>query len=140
MIAFGQFGRGRRERVIAEQFVRVIKVAQQQAILTPEILGLGITAKGYRFYQYEILLASKSAQWKPLRDDALSNLNAFKNVFNPNVKSIAAFDLKNKADANPHILFLPSGFVTPFVLELKGSAHTFVITVKNNGVATMEML
>jgi general secretion pathway protein H len=135
VIAFGQFGRGRRERIVAEQFIRVIRVAQQQAILTPAVLGLGISVNGYQFYEYEILPAAKTGEWKPLRTDVLSNKNAFQRLFSVDVKEIAAFSLpKTNAAAKPAILFLPSGYVTPFVLELKGSAHNF--TIKNNGVET----
>lgn len=128
VIAFGQFGRGRRERIVAEQFERVIAVAQQQAILTPEVLGLRITANGYCFYQYEITSSVQASEWKPLRADVLSNPHAFQRLFT----------VKN-ADTKSTIVFLPNGYVTPFALKLKGSAHDFLMTVKNNGVVKMVM-
>jgi general secretion pathway protein H len=56
VMAFGQFGRQRREQMIAEQFVRTIGVVSQQAILTPQIMGLGVSATGYRFYRYPLHL------------------------------------------------------------------------------------
>lgn len=137
VMAFGQFGRGRREKIIADQFARVITIAQQQAILTPTVLGLGVSAKGYQFYQLEISLTSKKQNWQPLRNDVLSNKNAFKNVFDADVKSISASESKDNNNVSPRILFLPSGFVTPFVLELNGAKNHFVITVKNNGVVNV---
>lgn len=139
VVAFGQFGRGRREKIIVDQFVRVISVAQQQAILTPEVLGLSVTPKGYQFYQYEIFLGKNTGEWTSLENDALSNANAFRKVFNADVKSISTFesDASTKKN-NPQILFLPSGFVTPFVLELSGAHNHFLITVKNNGVVSVK--
>jgi hypothetical protein len=41
------------------------------------------------------------------------------------------------SSTGPHILFLPSGFVTPFTLTLTGRAHIFTIAVANNGAVTM---
>jgi general secretion pathway protein H len=139
VIAFGHFGRGRREKIIAQQFVRTIVVAQQQAILTPDVLGLGITPRGYRFYQYTISSETQSPEWIPLSTTVLSNPDAFKNVFQADVKIISGFDEKNNVQEpqRPQILFLPSGFVTPFMLELKGKSQHFLIDVKNNGVTTM---
>lgn len=139
VMAFGQFGRGRREKIIADQFVRVISVAQLQAILTPEILGLGVTPSGYRFYEYTVTVDSKKGEWKSLHSDALSRPNVFKKVFDADIKSITGFesDKSENNRAQPQILFLPSGFVTPFVLELNGTENHFLITVKNNGVVSV---
>lgn len=140
VIAFGQFGRSRREKIIAEQFVQTITVAQQQAILTPEILGLGISASGYQFYQFEVSSDEKSGGWVTLGNDVLSRATGFKNVFNVDVKSIPTFSpALNNNSAKPAIVFLSSGFVTPFVLELTGDAHVYTITVKNNGVTQMHI-
>jgi len=138
VLAFGNFGRGRREKIIVNQFVRTIIVAEQQAILTPAVLGLGITNRGYHFFQYEISSTTKKGHWQPLRDDVLSNAEAFQNVFDANIKSISSAESKNINDKKLEILFLPTGFVTPFVLELKAKDHTFVVMMKNNGVVKVE--
>lgn len=132
VLAFGQFGRGRREKIIIQQFTRTITAAQQQAILTPMVLGLAITPNGYQFYQFHSSL-KKPPEWLPLKNDVLSNANAFRSVFDVNVKSIATFSLSKQNKKMPAILFLPSGYVTPFTLELKGGASVFNIAVKNNG-------
>ncbi len=132
VLAFGQFGRGRREKIIVQQFTRTITAAQQQAILTPMVLGLAITPDGYQFYQFHASL-KKSSEWVLLRNDVMSNSTAFRSVFNVNVKSIATFSLSKQDKKTPAILFLPSGYVTPFTLELKGGKNVFHIDVKNNG-------
>jgi len=135
VLAFGQFGRGRREKIIAQQFARVITVAQQQAILTPSIVGLGITENGYQFYQFE------SNQWENIQNDVLSNTHAFQSVFIVKINSIAGYhastDSAIKTHGKPTILFLPSGFVTPFSLNLKGESHQYNMIVKNNGITVL---
>lgn len=136
VLAFGQFGRGRREKIIVQQFSRAITAAQQQAILTPVVLGLAITTNGYQFYQFHASL-KKSSEWLPLKNDVMSNSTAFRSVFDVNVKSIATFSLSKQDKKTPAILFLPSGYVTPFTLELKGGASVFNIVVKNNGNVTV---
>lgn len=138
VLAFGHFGRGRREKIIANQFVRVITLAQQQAILTPMVLGLGISSDGYQFYEYQPAMHSESAQWKKLPGRVLSNPTAFRSVFKVTINSIASYSAGIKSDsAKPAILFLPSGYVTPFELELSGGSNHFLIKVKNNGVVTV---
>ena len=132
VLAFGQFGRGRREKIIVQQFTRTITAAQQQAMLMPMVLGLTITPNGYQFYQFHTSL-KKSSEWLPLQNDVISNSTAFRSVFDVNVKSIATFSLSKQDKKTPAILFLPSGYVTPFTLELKSVANVFQIDVKNNG-------
>ncbi len=133
VLAFGQFGRGRREKIIVQQFTRTITAAQQQAILMPMVLGLTITPTGYQFYRFQTSL-KKPAEWLPLKNDVISNSTAFRSVFSVDVKSIATFSLSKQDKKTPAILFLPSGYVTPFTLELKGGASVFQIAVKNNGM------
>ena len=139
ILAFGQFGRGRLEKIIVQQFMRTIDVAQQQAILMPSVLGLGISPAGYQFYQYELPQAQKPGHWYALRDDVLSNTRAFKSVFHTTVKSIATYSNAQKShDIKTTILFLPSGYVTPFVMELSGVSHNYRVTVTNNGSVTLK--
>jgi hypothetical protein len=54
------------------------------------------------------------------------------------VISIATYATGQDNQVKPEILFLPSGYVTPFVLELAGSTHDFMITVTNNGTVTVQ--
>lgn len=137
VLAFGHFGRGRRERIVVQQLTRVITVAQQQAILSPMVLGLTITADGYVFYRYQPATRTTAEKWLPLSDDVLSNKNAFRHLFQVTVKSIAAFSAAAQ-HTTPSILFLPSGFVTPFTLTLSGAHTPIQLMVKNNGTVREE--
>ena len=141
VIAFGSFGRDRREKIIVEQFAQTIAVAQQQAIFTPTAMGLGITSGGYRYYEYQQSFSTKKAHWVVLPRGALSHPNAFAHVFDANIKNISAFEATQKSTAaTPSIIFLPSGTVTPFVLDLRSHSNHFVITVKNNGAVRRDQL
>ena len=132
MMSFGsQFGKSRREKMTIAQFQRTIAVAQQQAILTPEVLGLGFTATGYRYYSYQLpATAGKKGTWTPMVG-ALSQPNAFQDVFEVSLNSISAF---TPANSMPTIVFAPSGYVTPFTITLHGSEQYYTIKVENNGV------
>ena len=131
-MTLGHMGKGRRERMTVEAFMNVVTVAEQQAILTPSVLGLAFYAEGYQFFQYE------AGAWKPLHDDVLSNQTAFKNLLTANLTFVSGHDEDIKSHAaKPVIIFSPSGFVTPFVLNLQGENHIYMITVQNNGTSTM---
>lgn len=132
VLAFGHFGRGRREKIVVGQFARVITAAQQQAILTPAVLGLTIKPGGYEFYQFTASL-NTAGNWAPLKQDVLSNRAAFRHLFHVTVKKVQAFSLSESSHKTPVILFLPTGYITPFTVLLKGSAGAFQVTVKNNG-------
>lgn len=138
--AFGQFGQDRRERIIAHQFANIITIAQQQSILTPEILGLGITPNGYSFFEYVVPFGAQTGKWQLIPRNAITHPDAFKKVFSVNIKAMMGYepDEKNQKEPQPQILFLPSGFVTPFTLELQSKKNQFSITVKNNGVVTFQ--
>ena len=109
VLAFGGMGRSRHEKIVVQEFVRVIPMAQQQAILTPSVLRLNISAEGYQFQRYRMSSSSQQAQWMSLRDDVLSNKNVFHGLFSVDKKSLS----------DHTILFLPSGYVTPFTVTLR---------------------
>lgn len=135
VLAFGHFGQGRREKIILEQFSATINAVQQQAIFTPMALGLGITEKGYQYYQYTPD-EKEGGKWTPIASIALTHPTIFAHVFEVHVDQVAAFD--SNAEAAPSILFLPSGFVTPFQVRFVGKRNNYVMTVKNNGAVFLE--
>src|SRR3989338_4580935 len=103
VFAFGHFGRGRREQMIANQFSRVISAAEQEAILTSTVLGLGISSQGYQFYRYQLSANNhQTGDWQPLQS-ILSNKTAFHDVFDARVLSIAHVDSVSKKTEAPRI-------------------------------------
>lgn len=137
VIVFGDFGRGRSEKIRVETFIRMLRVAQSQAILTPTVLGLKITPEGYSYYQWNVY--KSHSKWRKLEDSVLSQPKAFGDLFLVRIKMISRYDPVEKTNMNnPAIVFLPSGYVTPFSLQLVGKAHRFLVTVSNNGTVVMK--
>lgn len=132
IMAFGDFGKSRDEKIEVQTFMRMIPIAQSQAILTPALLGLTITNDGYQYYQQ--ILKDKHLEWKPLSDSVLSAPSAFKDLLTVHVATINAYDPDSKANHNaPSIYFLPSGYITPFEVLFKGKANQYVVKVSSNG-------
>ena len=138
VISFGDMGRGRREHMAVQQFARVLNAAQQQAILTPAILGLGFHSEGYQFYQYQPPIQSRAGIWKPLQNDVLSNANAFRDLLTARLTNVSDYTETIQSHAShPVIIFGSGGSVTPFVLTLQGEKLLYTISVQNNGVVTV---
>lgn len=139
VLAFGDFGRGRREKIVADLLQKTIPVAQQRAILQPAILGLSFSDQGYQFRQYWVDPETKKATWKALSDDDLSRQNAFRDI-NYQLKLLEKnpdFIKKNKTHLK--IIFLPNGSVTPFKLILSGEGKiSYELQVQNNGTVTLK--
>ncbi len=136
VMSLGHMGRGRHERMVVQQFTRVITEAQQQAILTPEVLGLSFHSGGYQFYEYQPPTKLHSASWQSLRDDVLSNVSAFRNLLTAQLTTVSGYTAKIKTQAaSPIIIFSPSGSVTPFILNLQGDNRIYSVSVENNGNA-----
>ena len=52
LIAFGDFGEGKRIRFAAEQLINTIKLSQQKAILESSTLGLKVDQSSYRVFKF----------------------------------------------------------------------------------------
>ena len=121
VLAFANFGRGRKLQVVTDQFKTVISLARQQAILQPAILGLRFQANGYEFYRYQQNPRTHAVSWQPLTNDVLSQPNAFDGDIQ--YKLIQVEGVKNAHQVSskmPAIVIMSDGYVTPFTLQLIG--------------------
>ena len=107
VMAFGDFGKARRAKSQLQQFSQAIQVAKQQAIIQQNVLGVLVTAKGYRFYQY-------NKTWQTLSHDRLSQESGFAGETNVRLQLKNA-NIKHKIKT-PQIMIQTDGTVTPFVL------------------------
>ena len=98
--------------LVGEQLQRVVLTASQQAILTPEILGLKINAQGYQFYRYT--QGKKGFHWQSVMSDKLSH----QNVFVTHGLEVRVLNHPKKM-----IVFSDSGDVTPFTVLLTDKKH-----------------
>ena len=120
LIAFGDFGEGRRIQFAAEQLVNNLKLAQQQAILENSTLGLHIDN-----VSYQLLQLKPPSVWQPLSSKGVSKVNFF-----PKNTIISLKTESHSLAKAPEIIINSSGDMTPFVLTF-GTRKESKITVLN---------
>lgn len=125
LIAFGDFGDGRRILFSAEQLVNTLRLAQQQAILGTNTLGLRIDNNGYQVVQLY-----NNAQWKPISDKGV-----FKMIYFPQDTRIILKTSNPTPAGNPLIIISASGDMTPFTLSFgsKQDNNLALLIGKRNG-------
>lgn len=135
VMAFGDFGQSRKQRLAVLQLEQTIKAAQTQAILQPAILGLSFTETGYFYQRYWYNPQTRQYQWRPLRDDALSQPQAFPSDTVITMNHIKTKQLKkNKKATYPLIYFQPNGTITPFKITIKFSnGQQYTVTSTGSG-------
>ena len=135
---FSNVNQARRNQIAIQQFRRVIIAAQQQAILQPAILGLQFTSRGYQFFNYQEGLNDQPGKWVALKSDVLSDDHAFSrgDVIKVVRRGYHQTDLMSD-DVKSHIVFLPSGYVTPFQLTLSSGKMIVSLDIASNGVVSL---
>ena len=130
LIAFGDFGAGRRIIFSAEQLANTLRVAQQQAILETTTLGLQVDSTGYQILKFQ-----NTANWQPI-----SNKGIFKASYFPK-DTIVILQTSNKPlQGNPAIIISPSGDTTPFTLSFATSKDKPLITLQGNHNGTIKSI
>lgn len=124
LIAFGDFGQGRRIVFAAEQFVNVLKLAQQQAQLESITLGMRIDNNGYQ------LVSFSNHHWQTAGNQGIFKWTNFPEKTRVLIKT--AYSAKN---GEPAIIFNAAGEMTPFSLTLgtEEQPAMAIITGANNG-------
>ncbi len=124
LLAFGDFGGGRRAIVAAEQFSAYIKLVQQQAILQTSTLGIKITSNGYGTYYLE-----RGIKWQIMPEKSIFHWQHFPADLLINLSSKASNAQK------PDILVDATGNMTEFTLDFGTVKKPALITLvgKHNG-------
>lgn len=124
LIAFGDFGEGKRIQFAAEQLVNNMRLAQQQAILETSTLGLRIDSKSYQILQLQ------GSQWSPM-----SSKGIFKTTYFPNNTVITLNSHYRSSIGTPPIIITASGDMTPFTLSFGSTKETqlVILTGRRNG-------
>lgn len=128
LIAFGDFGEGKRIQFAAEQLVNSMRLAQQQAILETSTLGLRIDSKSYQILQLQ------GSQWSPM-----SNKGIFKITYFPHNTLITLNTPSRSPIGTPSIIITASGDMTPFTLGFGSTkeGQQVVLTGRRNGDLTI---
>ncbi|KTC73470.1 Tfp pilus assembly protein FimT [Legionella bozemanae] len=125
LLAFGDFGESRRILFSAEQLVNTLRLAQQQAILGTNTLGLRIDNNGYQVFQLY-----NNAQWKPISDKGV-----FKMTYFPQDTRIILKTSNSTPAGVPPVIIFASGDMTPFTLSFgsKQDNNLALLIGKRNG-------
>ncbi len=119
---------------VANRFNRVILLAEQEAMLRPATLGLGMTAQHYQFFIFIRDRKKHRSFWQPITQSILAQQNF------PNNTQIS-LSVAHKAaptDGSPQIIINQSGDITPFniLMGKQNEIPLFQITGKANGEVT----
>jgi general secretion pathway protein H len=118
VLAFGDFGSGRKAEVAAEQFQSYVKMVQQRAILETNTLGININQNSYQTYRFQNL------KWQPMPKKSIFHSQKFPNKVIVTLQS----SIKNQT-FEPDIVINPSGDMTPFRLYFGNAANPKIITL-----------
>ncbi|VEG90136.1 type II secretion system minor pseudopilin GspH [Legionella spiritensis] len=125
LLAFGDFGAGRKALMSAEQFVSYVKLVQQRAILEVTTLGINIDRGGYETYRFD-----NDTIWQPMSQQSLFHWKPFpKNV-------VVALNTRiRNHDKRPDIVINPSGDMSPFTITFGTMEKPEIATVygQHNG-------
>lgn len=123
LLSFGDFGGQRRIIMAAEQFVNDVKLAQQQAILGTDTLGIHINQT-----HYEVMRFKAPKHWQAVANGFFHPQKFPKN---------AVVHLENKGilSGEPQIIINASGDMTPFKLIFRSLNKIDVVEVvgEHNG-------
>lgn len=126
----------KRAEMLADQLVNVIRLAEQEAMLRPATLGLGLTENTYTFYRYQPDPDPKQPHWIAISAGPLS-----RHVFSSSLAITVNINGQTVAlDNEPHIMISPNGDITPFILRIGkiNSPPHYQVTGQENGDITRE--
>lgn len=104
LLAFGDFGTGRRVIVNAEQFSSYLKLVQHQAVLANNTFGVSLNKAGYTTFRFE------QTNWQPMPGKSIFHFRDFPNNMTVNIKTSTRGKLKQ-----PDIVIDSAGNMTEFV-------------------------
>lgn len=135
---------GNREvKWVATELQEGIIAAEQQAILTPQILALQMTQQGYEFSRYT--RDKNGVQWKPLPRDLLSHAKIFathkvKARITQLDRNASLIDLDHAK--SKRIIIFDSGEVMPFTIVLTdlNNSDTYQLKMSAAGTLTLKKI
>jgi general secretion pathway protein H len=117
IIAFGDFGAGRRIEFAAEQFANTLKLAQQQAILLGSTLGMRVDNQGY-----QIMMFHPPSEWSIISNKGVFRFHPF-----PRKTWVKLKTNSSVSQITPPIIINASGDTTPLTLNFGTNKDTTII-------------
>lgn len=132
VLALGDFGQTQRATTAAEQFVSLIKLSEEQAVLQATTLSIRLSNNGYQFYQYE---PQDQNNWQLITKDPILTLTQWPSNIAAEFLSI------NHTQQTQQILIFPNGEISPFTLRLTDNGKSLdQIIGQQNGLITIAPL
>lgn len=142
VLATGDFGRSRAIKADAEQFVMLVKLAKERAILQPEVIGIAVNEQGYQFYRYHLNPNTATAKWLAIKDNSVFRQRKFtKNTrIQLQLKSQTSSQSFNTFGVNPQIIITVTGQITPFNLIMGDSSQANLYKILVTPSGTIKLL
>lgn len=139
--------KNRRIESFANEFLQMMTLAEENAMLQPQILGVTLSDHAIRFLAYESAAIEKKNKWQPWQNDSLSPLNVPDDI-ELRLVTLTSSVSATKIDANdddqtiPQIMLSTNGDVTPFTLYVgkKGEKPRYAISADADGNISNKLL
>lgn len=140
---------GKQLESFTNEITQLLTLAEEQAILQPNVLGLLVQEDAFQFFSLQPGKDQRQVLWIPLEDTVLSRYAIPSNV----QVSLQLVGNKQKNDAkdeeeekdkkvHPQVIISTNGDLTPFVIYVgkKGEKPRYVITGEADGHITNKFL
>ena len=119
----------------ARELTQMVSLAEEQAMLEPNVLGIALAAHSIQFASLSKDTETQKQVWLPLNDHVLNNFTIPANIQVSLQVAGNTVELTGAAQSNPQIIISTNGDVTPFVMYVgkKGTKPRFAITADADG-------
>ncbi len=129
----------RQMKSIANELTQILVLAEQQAMLSPKVLGLTVNKHALQFSSLQSAVNGKKNTWLPLQDSVLKSYNVPNNI-QISIKENDHADEEQKS--HPQIVISTNGDITPFTIYVgkQGEKPYYAIVGNADGSVTNESL
>lgn len=119
----------------AKELTQMVSLAEEQAMLEPNVLGISLASNSVRFSSLGKDTETNKSVWLPLEDRTLNNFVIPGNIQVSLEVAGGKVDIVNGKNAIPQIIISTNGDVTPFVMYVgkKGKKPLYAITADADG-------
>jgi len=126
----------------ANEITQIMTLAEEQAMLEPNVLGLSIAEHSFEFASLQPTKGSNKKAWLPLEDVILGKHPIPKNIQLGIVLGGGALDADKEKSKGPQIIISMNGDMTPFTIYVgkRGEKPKYAIIGDGDGNVTNKIL
>lgn len=137
-------GRNENKQVetFANELTQLVSLAERQAMLQPNTLGLKLDRESFQFSSLQTAQAGVKQNWVPLQDNFLGKRNIPDDIeIRVDVAHAQSSD-DESAKSLPQVIISSNGDITPFniYVGLKGKKPRYVVSCDASGQVTSKVL